>query len=361
MPNELPPNVQPTAGVLLSQALEDQKFNKPLNAMSSEFFSAGDNLVELRVKLLEPKVTFVQAIKARGPSHLNGNTTTSTSTADVEEEVFNDIKRSQTGGVKGIDESRYEVKLRRWTDATPVEWTGEVTGLPAFFPLKTVDLLVAGAWLAVFDKQNKKLFEAKLSYPISDRFGPEKWDHHSVPALEDNSALYFFDEGVLTAFALPGGDVQWRATSIGISKIQRDDAGALYVDSSTAAPEDIQYSEQITLEKAAPDLLKIDPASGKILWQALNLGQECFISGKFLYTSSVNQGGIGMANGLAEAINAPRPEGPVYFHIYRLDPVDGRSLWDFYREEAPKELSFEQNRFLLRFSDRVQVWKFLIF
>jgi hypothetical protein len=359
MPNELPPNVQPTAGVLLSQAMEEQKFNKPLTAMSSEFFSTGDNLVELRVKLLEPKVTYVQSIKPRGPSHLNGNTTASSSVGDVEEEVFNDIKRSQTGGVKGIDESRYEVKLRRWTDAKPLEWTGEVTGVPAFFPLKTVDLLVAGPWLAVFDKQNKKLFEAKLSYPVSDRFGPEKWDHHSAPALEDNGALYFFDAGVLTAFSLPGGDVRWRATSIGISKILRDDADALYVDSTTGAPEDIQYSEQINFEKAHSDLLKIDAASGKILWQALNIGQECYLSGKYLYTSSVNQGGIAMANGLAEALNAPRPEGPVYFHVHRLDPLDGKELWDFYRVEAPNELSFQQNRFLVRFSDRVQVWKFL--
>jgi hypothetical protein len=361
MPNELPPNVQPTAGVLLSQALEEKKFNKPLDAMSSEFFSAGDNLVEMRVKLLEPKVVYVQSIKPRGPSHLDGNTTASSIVADVEEEVFNDIKRSQTGGVKGIDQSRYEVTLRRWTDATPVEWTGDVEGVPAFFPLKTVDLLVAGPWLAVFDKQNRKLFEAKLSYPISDRFGPEKWDHSSAPALEYNGALYFFDQGVLTAFSLPGGDVQWRATSIGISKIQWDDAGALYVDSTTAAPEDIQYSEELTTEKAKPDLLKIDPASGKILWQAINLGQECYISGKFLYTSSVNQGGIAMANGLAEALNAPRPEGPIYFHIRRLDPLDGKSLWDFYREEAPKELGFQQNRFLVHFPDRIQVWKFLIF
>ncbi|HUD46397.1 MAG TPA: hypothetical protein VMR33_06185 [Candidatus Baltobacteraceae bacterium] len=361
MPNELPPNVQPTAGVLLSQAMEDQKFNKPLDAMSSEFFSAGDNLVEMRVRLLEPKVTYVQSIKPRGPSHLNGNTTASTSAGDVEEEVFNDLKRSETGGVKGIDVSSYEVKLRRWTGATPVEWTGDVTGVPAFFPLKTVDLLVAGPWLAVFDKQNNKLFEAKLSYSISDRFGPGKWDHHSAPALEENGALYFFDQGVLTDFSLPGGEVQWRATSIGITKILRDNAGALYVDSTTAPPEDIQYSDQITFEKAAPDLLKIDAASGKILWQALNLGQECYISGKYLYTSSVNQGGIAMANGLAEAVNAPRPEGPVYFHIHRLDPVDGKELWDFYREEAPMELSFQQERFLLRFSDRVQVWKFLTF
>ncbi len=183
MPNELPANVQPTAGALLSQAMEDQKFNKPLDAMSSEFFSAGDNLVELRVKLLEPKVIYVQSIKPRGPSHLDGNTTASTSVGDVESEVFNDIKRSQTGGVKGIDQSRYEVKLRRWTGETPIEWTGEVTGVPGFFPLKTVDLLVAGPWLAVFDKQNNKLFEAKLSYPVSERFGPEKWGPLFCPGV----------------------------------------------------------------------------------------------------------------------------------------------------------------------------------
>jgi hypothetical protein len=361
MPNDLPPNVQPTAGVLLAQAMDEQKFNKPLDAMSSEFFSAGQNIVELRVKLLEPKVNFVQAIKPRGPSHLDGNTTASSSVGDVEEEVFNDIKRSQTGGVKGIDESRYQVKLRRWTDMTPVEWTGEVTGVPSFFPLKTVDLLVAGQWLAVFDKQNNKLFEAKLNYRISDRFGPEHWDGHSVPALEDNGSLYFFDKGVLTAFSLPGGDVRWRATTVGVTEVQSDGAGALYVDSSDAAPEDIQYSEQIKAEKPAPVLLKIEEPSGKILWQAANRGEYCFLSGKYLYASSVSRGGIAMANGLAEALNAPRPEGPTYLHIYRLDPVDGHALWDFYRLEGPEELAFQQNRFLIRFSDRVLVYKFLVF
>jgi hypothetical protein len=359
MPNELPSNVQPTAGVLLSQAMDEQKFNKPLDAMSSEFFSAGDNLVELRVKLLQPKVNYVKSIKPREKSHLDGNTTASSSVADVEEEVFNDIKRSQTGGVKGIDESLYEVKVRRWTDTTPVEWTGQLIGLPAFFPMKTVDLLVGGSWLTVFDKQNKKLFDAKLSYGIGERFGPDRWDHHSAPALEYNGVLYFFDQGVLTAFSLPGGEVRWRATSVGINKIIDDGAGTLYVDTTTAAPEDIQYSDELTFEKAHPVLLKIEATTGKILWQAVNLGQECFISGKYLYTSSVNQGGIALANGLAEALNAPRPDAPTYLHIRRLDPLDGHSLWDFYREESPQEFSFQQNRFLIRLDDRVQVWKFL--
>jgi outer membrane protein assembly factor BamB len=361
MPNDLPSNVQPTAGVLLAQALDEQKFGKPLNAMSSEFFSTGANLVELRVKLLEPKVTFVQSIKPRGPSHIDGNLTAGSSAADVAQEVFNDIKRDQTGGVKGIDESRYEATLRRWIGAAPVEWKGEATGVPMFFSLKTVDLLVAGHQLTVFDKENKKLFEAKLAYPVNSRYNPEHWDHHSVPAVEGGGGLYFFDEGVVTAFSLPSGEVRWRLTSVGASKAQFDDHGLLYIDTTSGSPDDIQYSEQIKFDKTAPVLLKIDPTSGKILWQAAKEGQGAFLTGPFLYTASAEQGGMAMANGLAEALNAPRPDAPTYLHIYRLDPADGKILWDFHREEAPAEFSFRQNRFLVRFGSDVQVWKFLTF
>ncbi len=360
MPDELPPNVQPTAGVLLAQATEEQKFNKPLDAVSSEFFSAGQNLVELRVKLLEPKVIWVQAIKPRGPSLINDKTSTSTSAAAVEEEVFNDIKRDQTGGVKSIDQSRYEVRLRRWLGDKPVEWKGEVSGLPAFFALQTVDLLAAGRSLTVFDKQNNKLFETQLSYPISARFAAEN-ARHLVPAAERAGVLYFFDQGVLTALALPGGEVQWRLTSIGIGRVQFDDDGLLYVDSTAAAPEEIQYSEQIKFEATAPVILKVDPHSGKILWQVQKLGQRCFLSGTYVYTVSAEQGGIAMAIGLAEAVNAPRPEAPVYFHIRRLDPASGELMWDFFRDEAPEEEAFQQNWFVLRFGNKVQAWKFLTF
>ena len=166
---------------------------------------------------------------------------------------------------------------------------------------------------------------------------------------------------MLTAFSLPSGEVRWRATTVGTTKVQQDASGALYVDTTAAAPEDIQYSEQIKFQSAAPVLMKIDGASGKILWQAANLGQDCYLSGKYLYTSSVNKGGIAMANGLAEALNAPREEGPIYFHVYRLDPADGKQMWDFYRQERPMELSFDQTRFLIRFSDRVLVYKYLVF
>ena len=361
MPDVLPPNVQPTAGVLLAQATEDHKFNKPLDAVSSEFFSAGQNLVELRVRLLEPRVNWVKAIRPRGPSVLNGNTSTSTSTAAVAEEVFNDIKRDRTGGVKPVDESLYEVRLRRWRGEKPEEWKGQVTGVPAFFALQSVDLLTAGKSLTVFDKRNSKLFATQLSYPISERFGGEMGGPYGLPALERDGVLYFFDQGVLSALALPGGDVKWRLPSIGISRVQFDKDGMLYVDSTAASPEDIQYSEQIKFESTPPVILKVDPTSGKILWQVQNLGQQTFLTGKYLYTASAQQGGNGMVLGLAEAVNAPRPEGPEHYHIYRLDPASGEVLSTFFRKDAPDDEIFQKNWFVLRFGNDVQVWSYMDF
>lgn len=358
LPDELPPNVQPTAGVLLAQATdENNKFKKVLDAVSSEFFSAGQNLVELRVKLLEPKITWVKSIKPRGPSLINGNTTASTSTTGVEEEVFNDIKRDQTGGVKGIDESTYEVRLRRWLGEKPVEWQGDVTGLPGFFSLATVDFLTAGKSLVVFDKHNNPLFRAQLSYPVSERLAT----NHIAPAAEHNGMLYFFDQGVLTAFQLPGGQVQWRLTSVGVRHLAFEPGGMMYVDTTAASPDEIQYSDQIKFTPTRPVIMKVDPRNGKILWQVQELGQRSFVTGKFLYTVSLNRGGSAMLSGLADALNSPRQDEPVYFHIHRLDPETGKELWDFYREDAPEEVDFQQNWFLVRFGDDLQVWKYLTF
>jgi hypothetical protein len=359
LPDDLPPSVQPTAAVLLSQALDEQKFNKPLDAMSSEFFSAGENLVELRVKLLEPKVTLVQSIKPRGPSQLNGQTTASTSSSLVAEEMFNDLKRSQTGGVRRVDDSLYEVRLRRWTAPQPVEWTSQVIGAPSFFPLSTVDLLVAGNNLVVFDKQNRKLFESKLTYPVDERFTTGNLARRLMPAAERAGTLYFFDQGVLTAFSLPDGAVRWRLTSFGATAIQFDDQGMLYLDTTAAGPEDIQYSDTITFAKIPPVLLKVDPAGGKILWKAAQRGQRGLISGKFLYAESVDQGGGGMAGALADALNTQPGEAAVNFHLYRLDPATGETIWDLYDHRRPDALTVRDNHILLLFGNDLEIFRYL--
>jgi hypothetical protein len=361
LPDDLPPNVLPTAAVLTAQILGEQKFNKPLDAMSSEFFSSETNLVELRVKLLEAKVTYVQSIKPRGAPRLNGQTTAGSSPGIIGEEIFNDLKRSQTGGVRPVDESRYEVRLRRWIEAEPVEWKGEVIGAPAFFPLATVDLLVAGQNLIVFDKENHKLFDSQLGYPVSERFTTGDLAGRLMPAAERANTLFFFDQGVLTAFSIPDGQVRWRLTSFGISAIQFDDQGALYVDATTAGPDDIKYADTISFEKIPSVLLKVNAADGRILWKAEQRGERARLSGKFLYSESIQQRGLGLAAALGDALNQPRGEGPVYFRLYRLDPATGEAFWSLYREDRPRNVAIDGNRILLRFGDNLDLFKFFAF
>ena len=150
------------------------------------------------------------------------------------------------------------------------------------------------------DKQCKELFRARLSYPVSDRYknadssdeppfgasfvtsalGPEALENLAVEA--SGHALFLFDQGVLTAFSLPDGAVRWRLPSVGVNHVQFDNAGMLYVDSTTATPEDIQYSDQIKFQSIYPVILKIDPTKGKILCansqhraNDLSFGQIC--------------------------------------------------------------------------------------
>src|SRR5205807_237516 len=78
----------------------------------------------------------------------------------------------------------------------------------------------AGTTLMVFNKNNQKLWEAKLTYPIAPSM-----DNDSGPALEVGSRLLFYDQGVLTAFDLKKGDVQWRVNSVGIRKLTPDSSG----------------------------------------------------------------------------------------------------------------------------------------
>jgi hypothetical protein len=220
---------------------------------------------------------------------------------------------------------------------------------------------VAGQTLAVFDKQNQKLFDSKLSYPVSERFTTGDLAGRLLPAAERTNTLYFFDQGVLTAFSLPDGGVRWRLPSFGISAIQFDGQGMLYVDSTAAGPDDIKYADTISFEKIPSVLLKVDPASGKILWKAEQRGERTIVSGKFLYSESVQQGGAGLAAALGDALNQPPGEGPVYFRLYRMDPATGEALWSLYREQGPQNLAIAGNRILLRFGNDLELFKFLAF
>ncbi len=358
---ELPSTVLPTAALLLKYELDAEKVNQPsIYKSSSEFFPAGQNLVEMRVKLVEPKITTVQTMKRPGPSKLNSGTSSSTSTRAVAEEIFNELKRNDTGGVRQVDESRYSVTLHRETEKTAPDWSGDINGLPVFFPMKTVDVLTGGKTLFLFDKQNKKTAEAQLTFPIADRFttGYHKAD---APCVEANGTLYFYDKGVLTAFELPTGAVRWRLTSVGITGIQLDQKGLLYVSTTTAAPEDIQYSEQIKMTDAiTPLVMKVDPASGKILWKSEQTCDQVFLTGKYLYVTDSSKKGFAMITAAEDAFGQGS-RGGGGLRIYRVDPGNGKKLWSFNKVGVPENVDFSENRILLHYSNEIEIMKYISF
>ena len=351
--------LNPTEGVLLNEEL-----NQPLivGKEGSQFIAAGDNVVEFQVRMIEEHFNEVQSIKAnKGPSKLNENVTAATPVAPVAEEMFNDLARSRNGGYKTVDESRYGVVLRRNSKDIP-DWRGEVVGPPFFFPSKTVDVLTAGTGIWIFDKQNKLLKQDKLAHPIYEKlsfgFG------QTAPFLEVDGTLYFYDEGVLTAFELPSGNIRWRLPSVRISNVQSDGKGSLYVCTTSASPEDIQYTDQIKLQdRQIPVLMKVDARSGKIFWKVDHLGVGCYLSDKFVYASNVQRGGAGpsLAIGLAQALGSGGGGGSSRFRLSRLDPSSGKELWGYYHEGSPENLDFNKNRILLQYEDKVVVLKFLTF
>ena len=276
------------------------------------------------------------------------------------EEITNEMKRNSGGGVRNVDESRYAVTLRRPTETGPVDWSSEVISLPVFFPQKSVNLLAAGKMLYVFDKQNKKIAESQLQYPVDDRYTSPFGFSGEPPAVEANDSLYFFDKGVLTAFDLPSCSVRWRLPSVGVHRIQFDGKGILYVSTTTASPEDIQYSEQIKIgDGARPLVLKVDPKTGKTLWKTEQIGDHSFLTGKYLYMTDAFRGGFAMANAVQDAFGAKPDSGTV--SIYRVDPSNGKEMWTFTRAGEPSGIDFAANRILLHEGGRIEILKFLSF
>ena len=66
------------------------------------------------------------------------------------------------------------------------------------------------------------------------------------PVVERDGTLYVADQGVLTAFEIIiSGNARWRLPTVRRDGIIFDDAGMLYVNSTTANPDSITYSHQI--------------------------------------------------------------------------------------------------------------------
>lgn len=312
------------------------------------FVPDGADVVRMKVDLIERKTIIHQAMKAQKKSVVDDNLTSGQS-MEASEQMINDMRREQTGGVEEEDASRYQVILRRWPASAAPDWTGEVIGAPSFFALKTRDVLVAGNSILVFDKNNRKLWTATLTYSVPPHYSEDFATEADPPCVESGNTLYVFDRGMLTSFDAATGQVHWRLTSVGISQVQPDGQGCLYVTSTTASPDTIQFSQQFNLSsKVNPVILKVDAATGRVLWRNEGIGDKCFLSGKFLYA----------ARAAKNPLMTPGEDPVLYFDLYRLGPSDGHAMWDYSQSRHPVQIEVQGNQILLHFRGELQVLKF---
>jgi len=238
----------------------------------------------------------------------------------------------------------------------------EVIGSPEFFPLATVDLLVAGQTLIVLDKAGKKLWESKLNFEIAGGFGASSWESELVatataPAVERGNLLYFFDKGVLTCFDLATGNARWRQPTVGVTKLIFDDKGMLYVDGTAGSVDSIRYSQQVDVsEKNYPVIMKIDSKTGKTLWRSQQNGRLSHVFGKLVYTIEWHGGD---EDEEPSSYGLPGLNTPPHIRIRRLSASDGRPKWEYYQKRAPINVDIQKNMIQLVFKKEMQVLKFI--
>jgi outer membrane protein assembly factor BamB len=219
-------------------------------------------------------------------------------------------------------------------------------------------VLAAGKTVIVFDKTNKKLWQATLTYNIASGMQSatgEPAPFGDGPCVERGDTLYVIDQAVLTAFGLATGNARWRLPSVGVVGLFFDDRGMLFVNTTTADLENLKYSRQIDItQKIEAILLKIDPQTGRTLWSVKPGGFISYLSGKFIYTVQFYDPGD--EEGSAAGIQLP-----AYLKIRRINPADGRVLWEVDQDRAPLVVRFKDNFIELVFKKEVQVLKFLSF
>ena len=312
-----------------------------------DFVPTGENLAQVSVLLKQPKVTSVRAMRPIGESALNQNATAAMDPTALVDEMVNEITRAFGGGTKDVNESTYEVTLRRRFADKAAVWKGTLKGDIRFFAGKGVDVLTDMEHLYIFDKQNQLLKKDPLSFPVHSSFSTGS---ENVPFLEHGGRLYFFDQGALTAYELPSGKAAWRLPSVGITTIQANDDNHLFVNSTTAPVESIQYSEQEYIkDRSKAVLIKVNAKSGKKLWESKQAGQKSRLAGDYLYGTQVSSSSLSSLTGAAPADR---------FKLLRIDPGDGDRIWEK-MIEGGQAIDFNGTRILVQSFGNYRVFKYL--
>ncbi|MES2568629.1 MAG: PQQ-binding-like beta-propeller repeat protein, partial [Verrucomicrobiota bacterium] len=332
---------------------EDQVPTPNIQAACTDFLPSGEGLLRADIRLVEKKVVERAAMRANDDKALDElekstNGASSSDAVKLAQVLANDAQRDLTGGKERIDESTYEVTLRRVAGAPVAEWKGRVQGRPELFASASLTLLSAGNQLLAFDLSNKKLWDTKLVQPVRSR-------EHSEPApyLEHADRLYFADQAFLTAFERATGRVLWRLPSVGITALQIDEAGKLYVSSANATADSLLYSQESRLSDVTPPVtIKLDPRNGKILWKAEKY-EECYVSGGSIYASR----SVRNMQDVTNAVFDPKKAVDTRYTLYKLDAGNGKAQWGWFQNRRPLHVLSRGRTVILLFEKELQVIK----
>ena len=321
----------------------------------TEFSAANDSLLRADFRLREKKIKVRDAIKQSSEKDLES--AASAAAAHSEDELkaisallANDAARMLGDGKERVDESTYEVTLRRPFEPNVAAWTGTLAGRAQLFSTPTLDLITAGTKLLAFDRSNKKLWEATLGAPVPIRQSDEEWDSLPQPWLESGDRLFFADGAFLTALQSKTGQVLWRLPSVGIRKLQSDDDGNLYVLSDNLHVETLTYVLDASLRDAVPLTMKIKAADGKIAWQREKY-QDLWVSGKDVYVFRETKNAADIETQVFDRSKAI--EGRV--KIYKLSRGNGNPMWEWFQTRIPRAVVAERKSVALLFGDELQI------
>ena len=332
----------------------------------SEIIATREGFVRFTVRMLEENIIERKAMKAAPKkSALSGNLSV-TATVDVANELLNEMQRNAGGGTVSEDHSRYLVTIHSGGGKDVPDWEGEVVGEPSIYPQPSVTVVTGGKSLIVLDKSNKKKWESALNYPIAGRgrFAVDDEGEERTglgPVVERGDTLFVFDKGVLSAFELANGNALWRLPSVGISGMFFDNAGSIYVNTTTASPEAIKFSKQIDVSNRTGDVVvKLDAKTGKEIWNHSMGGNIAYLEGKFIYTvtyMSPTDDDEELNPDLVAIGAQTRP----YVRIRRINPKNGQVMWDHFQQRGALDVNIHENTFQIVFKKEVQVLKFLSF
>jgi len=170
------------------------------------------------------------------------------------------------------------------------------------------------------------------------------------PMLETGGKLYFADGAFLSAFQISTGQALWRVPNVGIRKIEIDGDGNVYVATANLSVDTLSYAITEHTDPATASVMKIDAATGKVLWNAQKY-QDVWASGKDVYAFRE----IINPNDAMERVFDSRNVPEARTKIYKLSRGSGEPIWEWYQPRRPRHVIASHKDVALIFPTELQV------